>query len=417
MIRRLMFLLAAVIAALVLPTAAAAAPDGVVKVAVVRTAEQNGGRPDSLAQVAERTLGDPNRAQEILDLNRGRAQADGGALTDAADLRPGWILKLPEDASGPDVRLGQVTDAQRPFFTWKILLAVLGTVVLALLTLLVVFRRRIVRGVRARLRAAAEKRQLRRRIQDRARLRAALAAEFAEGRGATELAYRATAELNDQNVEAYALWAGQREVTAWVTADGPPQPPWRATSETRWTRPTAGLGAPAHPAPITPCLARAGGDADGVLFADLTWLDGVLAISGDPAVASDALAWLLADLLRSRGDLRLLSVGDTAPLPSTAVRLRSVADLPVATSDTAASEGTVLLAARRRTLNGVVVLNAPASADDAARLFAFCGSGSDHVALVLGDLPGAHWRWTADPDGTLHIPVLDTKVTVPSRNR
>lgn len=50
---------------------------------------------DSLWRIADRTLGDGSRWPEIYALNRGRAQADGRALTDPSMIRPGWILRLP----------------------------------------------------------------------------------------------------------------------------------------------------------------------------------------------------------------------------------------------------------------------------------------------------------------------------------
>ncbi|WP_029429680.1 LysM peptidoglycan-binding domain-containing protein [Blastococcus sp. URHD0036] len=55
---------------------------------------------DTLGRIAARQLGDWSRFEEILDLNRGRPQPDGGALTDPALIRPGWILVLPTDAPG-----------------------------------------------------------------------------------------------------------------------------------------------------------------------------------------------------------------------------------------------------------------------------------------------------------------------------
>lgn len=69
--------------------------------------EPRDGQREYLYGIAMQTLGDGNRSSEILDLNRGRPQPDGGRLTDAlTPLRPGWILQLPPDASGPGVRTG-----------------------------------------------------------------------------------------------------------------------------------------------------------------------------------------------------------------------------------------------------------------------------------------------------------------------
>jgi len=54
---------------------------------------------DTLGRIADRTLGDWTRFEEIYALNRGVVQRDGGALTDARTIRPGWILILPADAT------------------------------------------------------------------------------------------------------------------------------------------------------------------------------------------------------------------------------------------------------------------------------------------------------------------------------
>ncbi len=62
---------------------------------------------DTLGRIAARQLGDWTRFDEILELNRGRTQPDGGALSDPALVRPGWVLILPPDASGR-------VDAARP---------------------------------------------------------------------------------------------------------------------------------------------------------------------------------------------------------------------------------------------------------------------------------------------------------------
>ncbi|WP_433794810.1 S8 family serine peptidase [Actinoplanes sp. CA-252034] len=64
------------------------------------------GTPENLREIAERFLGDPQRAGEILELNAGRVQPDGGRLTNLDDLSPGWHLVLPWDAVGAEVQHG-----------------------------------------------------------------------------------------------------------------------------------------------------------------------------------------------------------------------------------------------------------------------------------------------------------------------
>lgn len=55
---------------------------------------------DSLWRIAARTLGDGSRWPEIYALNRGHPQPDGRSLTTPNLIRPGWILRLPNDPSG-----------------------------------------------------------------------------------------------------------------------------------------------------------------------------------------------------------------------------------------------------------------------------------------------------------------------------
>jgi hypothetical protein len=64
------------------------------------------GRQEYLFDIAVRTLGNGERYPEIFALNEGRPQPDDGRLEDPAILKPGWILVLPNDVSGPDVHIG-----------------------------------------------------------------------------------------------------------------------------------------------------------------------------------------------------------------------------------------------------------------------------------------------------------------------
>ncbi|WBC07650.1 S8 family serine peptidase [Micromonospora sp. WMMA1947] len=107
--------LTAVVASAVLaltPLASVARADGDrVKYYTVEAAHQ--GEPENLTAIAERFLGDGSRAAELFALNTGRIQPDGGTLTDGSRLRAGWVLVLPWDAHGGEVRLG-VPPAAKP---------------------------------------------------------------------------------------------------------------------------------------------------------------------------------------------------------------------------------------------------------------------------------------------------------------
>ena len=61
------------------------------------------GQREYLFDIARKTLGNGNRYKEIVELNKGRRQPDGGELVDAMEIRQGWILELPSDATGTGV--------------------------------------------------------------------------------------------------------------------------------------------------------------------------------------------------------------------------------------------------------------------------------------------------------------------------
>ncbi len=69
------------------------------------------GQQEFLFEIAQRFLGDGNRFNEIFELNEGRTQPDGTAMTTPTSLLPGWILQLPEDAKGPGVEFGPLPES------------------------------------------------------------------------------------------------------------------------------------------------------------------------------------------------------------------------------------------------------------------------------------------------------------------
>jgi nucleoid-associated protein YgaU/DNA-binding SARP family transcriptional activator len=89
------------------------------------------GRHDTLWSIAEATLGDGRRWNEIRTVNTGRTMTDGRLFTDTTEtLRQGWILVLPTDATvagdrGPTTETaGEVTVTRGDNF-WKIAQATL----------------------------------------------------------------------------------------------------------------------------------------------------------------------------------------------------------------------------------------------------------------------------------------------------
>ena len=59
---------------------------------------------ESLWEIAQHHLGDGRRYKEIFELNKDRVQPDGSKLTIASLIRPGWVLQMPRDASGPGIQ-------------------------------------------------------------------------------------------------------------------------------------------------------------------------------------------------------------------------------------------------------------------------------------------------------------------------
>src|SRR5699024_7358434 len=65
----------------------------------------NGRHYDTLWDIAERYLGDGLRYKEIWELNKDVIQPDGQALRDADLIYPGWVMRMPEDAHGPGLKV------------------------------------------------------------------------------------------------------------------------------------------------------------------------------------------------------------------------------------------------------------------------------------------------------------------------
>jgi DNA-binding SARP family transcriptional activator len=55
---------------------------------------------DDLWDIAQRFLGDPEEWHQIYQLNEGRPQPDGRSLTDPNLIIPGWVLLIPQPATG-----------------------------------------------------------------------------------------------------------------------------------------------------------------------------------------------------------------------------------------------------------------------------------------------------------------------------
>ncbi|MFC4031734.1 hypothetical protein ACFO3J_09610 [Streptomyces polygonati] len=456
LLRAVAVLLLAVWAAAGLAAPATADDSGaVVKVFVVQDPARSGQALATLRSVATATLGDPSRAGEIFDLNKGLAQPDGGALTAPADqLHPGWILRLPADAAGPDVQLAKdsgaapnaqdgtagtksgtaaTTGATTTTTTTRTTLlsiplpaalALIGAIALALVTAAIVARQRVrtALGSVGRLFARLGEPAARRR---RTEARRAVGRRFAADAESVRRAYGALGEFaaagDRPDKPVHALRVDPEGTTVWLAATETMDRPWQSVDDTRWRRPSApgdGQWGAGGPDP-TACLVRAGADTDGApVFVDLSRLDGVLSVTGDRAVAGDVIRNLLAETARSRPDtpVTVLRTGDGAPPVALPAGLRQVTRVEerTVTPRAAAARGTILGAASRRPVRGLVVMTGTPTESEAAELAALCGpGGAGWTGLVCGEADGAHWRWHTDARGEVDIPILGVRLTVP----
>jgi hypothetical protein len=167
------------------------------------------------------------------------------------------------------------------------------------------------------------------------------------------------------------------------------------------------------------CLVRVGVDTEGeaVLY-DLSWLDGVLSVTGDHAVARDVIQGLLNEVARIRPGTPVTVIhgsDGTTPLalPAGLESVDRVAWQGRSMPDSLGGVlGTVRGAAMRRPVKGLVVMASTPTEYEAAELAALCGAG--WTGLVCGAVGGAHWRWQTDGDGVVEIPLLGVRLTVPA---
>jgi hypothetical protein len=436
-------------------SAEAAAPgDDLIKVFVVQDPAQTGGQLATLQSIAAATLGDAARADEIFDLNRGLTQKDGGALSSPGDqLHPGWILRLPKDASGPGVQLAKDTggqgnastppasgstappgtgDEQSTMLTVPLaaVIAILGAILLALVTAGIVGRRKVRAGfaaVRRGLNKLGEPARRRRRLAQRRATSRWFDADVDSVRRAYGTLGEFAATDREPERPVHALSVDDAGVTVWLSASDAAGAPWTSIDSTRWRRPAAAPGRPGpgdggvtSPADLsTACLVRAGTGADGrPVFVDLSRLDGVLSVTGEKVVARDVVQNLLAEIARTRPGTPVTVLRGTADAPSLAVP-PSLQQLPQVTPQHVTApvpaQGTARGAASRRPLKGLVVVAGTPNGREATELAALCGpGGAGWTGLVYGETQDAHWRWYTDGYGHVDIPVLDLKLMVPA---
>lgn len=394
--------------------------NGLIKVYVVRAAADNNGVADTLAEIAQRTLGTPSRAQEIFDLNKDRTQADGAALTNPNQtLNPGWTLRLPADASGPFVQFGKDTstssDGTAGGIQIPVLLAVIGGVLLLALTLLILLRRQALRAARQIGRSAhvlgervAAPGRRRRARQDRRQLAGQWRGDTAGPRAVRAALAEATRALSPAVASPIAADLTSTVVRVLPVPDMPPPAPWQIDGERGWSRPRWTNDMP-NPADVDCRPVRIGGSADCQTFVDLSCCDSVISFGGDPTTADEVLGALLNEITNYYPDLRVAVLG-TPPTgaPERVGRFRHSSELASTIGPQRPVFDTPLrAAAQRHRITGVIAVPASVVHSEGVEVARLCGArGSTWLALIVGDIPGAHWRCQVHCDGKMELPWL-----------
>jgi len=426
--------------------------DGLVGKRVLVVQPPEGRYHDNLWDIAQRHLGDGRRYQEIFELNKGRDQPDGRELTLARLIQPGWLMVMPEDATGVDrvtvevapvealeaapeapvqgaggsAAAAQADDGAAVAATTSSAvqddarsLAGAGLLAAGLLASLELVRRRRRTGepsdpaveMEVALRVGADPGRARR--LDRS-LRQLAAACAAAGRPLPSV-YAAT--IDDTALELRLS-----------PADTVAPAPWRAAPDGRtWTLPAdapdPGLRPGVAPFPGLVSLGRDERGAD--VLVDLEAAQGPVTIVGDPTAAHQVATALAAELATNGWSDALRVTGVALPAALSAVggdRYRAVTHVdevvPVVAARQADTLGESVLVGRVRggasqgSVPEYVVTAATPGPQSAARLVELASGPRAPWGLVsVGDVPGARWRIQVDADGGLTLPALGLAVS------
>lgn len=405
-----------------------------------------GRRYDSLWDIAERTLGDPLRYREVFALNQDRVQPDGRRLVDADLIHPGWTLIMPADASGPGVHVAAPPPSAPPVPAQPaggglptqdggpalpesaapggavqqggtLQQGLLGGGLLAAGLLVALSARR---GPYTR---PAEERL----EQD---LRLAADPERADLLDRLLRGLAQSCAAQDTPLPEVALaYLGRRDLLLHLAAaTAAPPAPWVASDGDRvWSidlpedaelpdRPDV-----AAPYPALAGVARVG---DHELLVDLEGAPGLVSVTG--ATARDVVVSMAVELATNIWSdgvaVTLVGFGDdlaeVAPQHVVTVArvdevLQEVQQEVIrSTAALRASGATDVLAGRLHRASGrerprVLVLSGPPSPPEAAALAALVRGGRTPLAVVVvGETPGASWRFHVDEAGTVDLGIF-----------
>jgi hypothetical protein len=429
---------------------------------------------ESLWEIAENHLGDGRRYHEIFELNKDRVQPDGTKLTIASLIRPGWVLRMPADAHGPGIEavrghadrldagmsVGANATAGHAEGRQQGGLAGIARhdATAAVRQVQTTFSRYPYELSAASLMAAGVLAALGRRRREQLWRRAfgrrvagpspdAALAEAALRLGAAEPSARLldnalrqlSTALDDAGAtlpNVFAARLGPGNLDLWVAAADPnPPSPWFASADGQvWRLPRDAVdgGSLQEPggaalAPF-PGLVSIGTDDNGRVLVDLEAAQGLIAVTGPPAVVQAALAAIAVELATNLWSdrMQVILVGFGEELVTLAPdRVRAVGTLAEALPDlearaaeaeaalAAAGVGSVLTGRCRGVraaawMPQYLIMAQPPSAQERERLLGLAQVGHRTAAgyVVAGDVPEATWTWEVTSEGRLRAGLL-----------
>ncbi|MEU4677071.1 hypothetical protein [Micromonospora sp. NPDC023737] len=390
----------------------------------------------TLPGVADRVLGDSKRWPELFELNKGRTQPDGLALTEPSQsIRAGWVFVLPKGATSGEIRIGtpptaappngqqpagqqpDAPGADRPQPTapgaaqpapqaeegeTQILgLRPITAVLLGVGTLLVLAAVVLVPILLSR------------------RRRTAGPAQPAPAPGSRAVLDRALRQLAAEAAQAqvYAALIGPDRVSLRLAPALPEAPsPWQARQQGAiWEAPSWQLDQNPDDTTELPLLATVGTVGGELAVVNLGRAPGIVALTGDRDAGMRIAGAFIDEIGRhpAAASVAINVVGPPPPPWPAPERVRATLDLqtvlpPSDDGVDAAQQGGVL---RDR----LVVVTAPVPPAELERLGALAAvSGSTAAVLVVGDAPNAAWRFEAGSDGSLDVGVLGLQLDRPT---
>ncbi|PWR11030.1 hypothetical protein DKT68_07070 [Micromonospora acroterricola] len=389
----------------------------------------------TLAGVADRVLGEARRAPELFELNKGRTQPDGLALTDPGQpIMAGWVFILPEGAVSGEIRIGtpptvtptggqqpagqqpgappgggqpqpaapgtaqpaaQVDDGETLILGLRPVTAAL-LIVGALLVLAVVVLVPILLGQRRRTAGSARP---------------------APAPGSRAVLDRALRQLATQagQAQVYAALLGPDRVSLRLAPALPEAPPpWQARQQGAiWEAPSWQLDQNPDDTAGLPLLATVGTVGGELAVVNLGRAPGIVALTGDPAASMRVAGAFLDEIGRhpAAASVTISLVGTASPPWSVPERVRVVTDarnVLVPAGNGAAHQSETLR-------DHLVVVTTPIPPAELERLGALAAvSDGTAAVLVVGDAPNAAWRFEADADGSLDVGVLGLRLDRPT---